>query len=92
MNGEPGDNEHTLLTTAVHCGNVEIVKVLIEAGADVNTTKPESLLVTAVRDNKVEIVKVLINAGADVNSSCCKNDPHSLLGAAIEQGNNDLVD
>ena len=48
--------------------NVEVVKVLIEAGTDVNTGAIEPVLVTAVRFGHAEVVKAVIDAGADVNN------------------------
>ena len=47
--------------------NVEIVKVLTEAGTDMNTGAIEPVLVTAVRFGHAEVVKALVEAGADVN-------------------------
>ena len=58
----------TLLETAGrNNANVEIVKVLIDAGADVNIGAIEPVLVLAVQYGNVEVVKALIDAGADMN-------------------------
>ena len=59
----------TLLEIAVRNGKVEIVKVLTDAGADVNTATTESMLVIAVRYGHTAVVKALIDAGANVNPS-----------------------
>jgi len=54
----------TLLYSAVLKNEIEMVEVLIEAGAEVNDGKS---LHTAVHFGRREIVKILIAAGADVN-------------------------
>ena len=61
---------------------VEIVKVLTDAGADVNTATTESMLVIAVRYGHTEVVKALIDVGADVNPSSFLNG-HDPLPAAV---------
>lgn len=50
--------------------NNEIVKALIQAGADVNATTHtgQTVLMIAVRENDINSVKLLIQAGADVNA------------------------
>ena len=77
----------TLLEAAVRNGNVEIVKLLIGAGADVNTGSIEPLLVLAVKYGHTEILKALIDAGADVNSATIK----PILVTAVQYGNVDVV-
>jgi hypothetical protein len=77
------------LHEAVEVGQTKVVKVLIEAGADVN--KPgaygQSLVMNAV--NHPEIVKLLIDAHADVN---IPNDYKlAPLAVAAEQGQLETV-
>ena len=66
------------LLVAAAGGNVEIVRLLVDAGADVNHALPEhplsgkdsggaSVLSVAVNKESVEIVRLLVDAGADVN-------------------------
>ena len=57
------------LMYAVYGRNVECVKLLIEAEADVNATekKGTTTLMFAAMVGSVECLKVLLNAGADVN-------------------------
>ena len=54
---------------AVEARSAELVKLLLESGADVkvvNNDKTQSL-VTASLKGSIEIVKLLVKAGADVN-------------------------
>jgi ankyrin repeat protein len=61
----------TLLMSAARTGNADIVRLLIEHGADVNVkgeTYGETALVWAADQNHAEAAKVLIAHGADVNA------------------------
>lgn len=57
----------TLLCVAIFKGEINIVKKLIEYGADVNE-KSNGLtpLMIAARYNKVEVIKLLLAKGADI--------------------------
>ena len=59
---------------AVDHGNVFMLKVLIELGADVNflNKRGDSMLATAVRKQNVEIVQALLDANADVTKEDSK--------------------
>ena len=74
----PGRTGVSPLLFAVDKESAEIVRLLVDAGADVNYTLPEqqfhsrsnsgiSALLMAVNKENVEIVRLLITAGADVN-------------------------
>lgn len=56
------------LYVAVDNGNPEIIRMLIDAGADVNNNETLSgtSLHHAVRNDNIEVVRMLIEAGADV--------------------------
>ena len=60
-------------TTALHCaaeaGSYICMKLLIEAGADVNVSNPRkcTALMTAAGSQHDKCVKLLIDSGADVN-------------------------
>lgn len=56
------------LYVAVDNGNPEIIRMLIDAGADVNNneTLAGTSLHHAVRNDNIEVVRMLIEAGADV--------------------------
>ena len=68
----------------------ECVELLIEAGADVNTTSYHNFspLHYATLSDNVECVELLINAGANVNYSCVLG---TALEGAIGGGNADCV-
>ena len=61
----------TPLHRAVDNGNVEIVRILVNAGADLNIkssrgSDPTPLHI-AVQDGNAELVRILVDAGADPN-------------------------
>jgi Ankyrin repeats (3 copies) len=58
------------LARAASLGNVEMVKLLIESGADINLQmedEGDTALMIAALYNHLEAVKILVEAGADVN-------------------------
>jgi hypothetical protein len=65
------NNRHSPLYAASQQGDIEVVKVLIASGADVNKTTPNgaSPLYIASHKGHLEIVKTLLAAGADVNKT-----------------------
>jgi ankyrin repeat protein len=77
------DDNKTVLMHAAMCENAEIVKMLIDAGADVNKKDKNGMtaLMHAVYNlgqtspkSNVEISKILIESGADVNMVTEYND------------------
>ena len=58
------------LNWAIDHGKINLAKLLIAAGADVNAigNHGRTALINAVRDGHTEIIKLLIAAGADVNA------------------------
>jgi ankyrin repeat protein len=69
------DRGHTPLGLASWWGHLDIVKVLLEHGAQVNSQSygAETPLYNAARVGHLEVVKVLIAHGASVNA-CVKWD------------------
>lgn len=68
------------LCVAAENGNLEIVKLLLDAGTDVHSHQDYSIILSACNDH-IEVVKLLIEYGADIHinndqpliSSCCGN-------------------
>ena len=71
------------LFNAISSGNIEIVKLLIDHGANVNyvTKTNETPLSRAVSEGNVEIVKLLLELGIDVNHETKpnKSSPSEIL-------------
>ncbi len=86
-NAMPLDGSTTPLHNASRNGNVEMIKALIQAGADVNSTtnNPNSLdfapLHEAASTGNVEAIRALVAAGADINYY----PPDSLHATALRQ-------
>ncbi|MFM2428689.1 MAG: hypothetical protein RL012_573 [Bacteroidota bacterium] len=86
----------TVLGLATSWGLIEIVKLLIEYGADVNMpvharkkTKGKTPLHYAARRGSVEIAKLLIEHGADINAKSSRgNTP---LKYALKHQHKDMI-
>jgi hypothetical protein len=81
---EPG---WPLLRSAAFGGSVEVIRQLIEGGADVARFGGEALL-TALHKKHIEIARVLLEAGADPNET---DDGSSALEIALRAGVEELV-
>ena len=84
-------NGNTPLMLAVNNNNIEVVKLLISKGADVNAIDEfdRSALFFAVSNDNIGIAKVLINNGADVNiESKLRQTP---LMLAVDKNNKDMI-
>ena len=81
-----------VLSIACTNGDGAIVKLLLKAGADPQTTIPggETVLMTASRTGRLEVVELLISQGANVNSKGPRRQT-ALMWAAAE-GNLKVVD
>jgi ankyrin repeat protein len=80
----------TPLIKAAEMGNAEIIRTLIQAGADINQTNNErfTALMTAARFARLDAVKTLLLLGADV--SPINNYDHGALGLAALSGDADV--
>lgn len=78
---------------ACYRGNLELVKMLVEAGANVNLpdvcgTVPLVRAIVSIHDTD-EVVQYLIECGADVNA--CAGESWTPLEAAVQEHAADLV-
>lgn len=73
--------------TPVHCaaatGHPEMLKLLIDKGADVNAQNKEerTALVWAVREHRDDIVQILLERGVDVNMGAGENNTLSCVSS-----------
>lgn len=79
------------LHLAVDMGKTEVVKLLLEHGADKNgkDSYGQSLVMTAASNHRTDVMKLLIAAGADVNAA--NQYRITPLAVAAEQGHLDIV-
>ncbi len=79
------------LVRAAHKNNSQIVRLLLERGADANARDiyGNTALILASRHGHHEIVKLLLNRGADVNA--ITNIGHTALAYASKDGNEEIV-
>ena len=82
---------HTPLTVAIRANDVEMVRLLVKYGANVNDKScyNNSFLADAVGQGNLEIVKILVEAGANVNHKTYFGSP---IQAALREGNTEIVD
>ena len=84
-------NQWTPLMLAAQTGTFEMVKYLVDSGADVNATnhKNWTALMQAAAYGTVEMVKYLVEHGADVNAT--NEDGWSVLQIARNNEMSELV-
>lgn len=80
------------IQTATHYGQIEVIRRLIAAGADINIGRPPSLCI-AVEKGNIDIFNLLIEAGADISANCSTSvwDKKSILAHAAEHGRDVIV-
>ena len=82
----------TGLMRASSIGHIEIINLLINAGADVNAQNEESataLIEASYIHNNLEVIRLLINAGANVNAQ--DYDGNTPVIIASQRGNLELL-
>ena len=77
---DPNFDNGRPLMSAVRSGHPDIIRILIEAGADIHI-REEAPLRTAVYLNLVETIEILIELGADIHAS-----DNLALRLAVEEG------
>jgi ankyrin repeat protein len=86
------DYSWTFLFTAVQRGNLEIVKILVENGANVNITdyNRNTPAILAAKYGFLDILKYLVEKGADINMM--DYDGITPLKAAEKYGRSEVVE
>ena len=79
-------DRYYLLPEAITSGNLEMVRVLLELGANPNTREDPGypIIERAAREGNTEVVRLLVDAGADVDGSAA-------LSTAIRHGHTEVV-
>ena len=103
-NSPIGYQNTTPLQYIARLGDIELVRILLDAGADVNAPPTGSVgqdkhtaLQAAAKGGNLELVQILLDAGADVNAPpettnlTCTNHGYTALQAAALTGNIELV-
>jgi len=62
-----GGNIDDILNTSSRLGNIDVVKIMIDYGADVNSCNNDALLWSVLNKNN-DITKLLVNNGSNVNA------------------------
>ena len=79
------------LLEAIRLGDIDSVRHLVQAGANVNQTDPwgETPLHEAIRKGNAEILQILVDAGADANGR--DGAGNSAIHVAVRQDNPEIV-
>ncbi|MCK5892868.1 MAG: ankyrin repeat domain-containing protein [Endozoicomonadaceae bacterium] len=88
------DNEMTPFSRAVESGNIEIVKTLLESGADPNSIEKNMMpIVRAIRNDDYTMIKCLLEGGADINMHTdIKNEKSTALEEAVRTKNSTMLE
>ena len=81
----PSPQGETVVERAARTGNLELVQLLLESGAQIS----KNAICFAARSNKIHMVELLLDAGATLDSRLCNGD--SPLQIAIQNRNHQLV-
>ncbi|XP_014668471.1 PREDICTED: KN motif and ankyrin repeat domain-containing protein 1-like [Priapulus caudatus] len=91
VNIRASQHGQTALMLAVSHGRLDLVRMLLEAGAEVNIKDVDgsTALMCASEHGHMEIVKLLL-AHPDCDPSCSDNDGSSALSIAVANGHRDI--
>jgi ankyrin repeat protein len=89
---QSASNGYTPLTWASSRGHTEVVRLLLEAGADLNRTANDgqTALMRAADYGHVDVLQLLLDAGADVNVKSVNGI--TALRFATLKGNSRIID
>lgn len=89
------EDKETALQAAVGSRNVDLIQILIDAGADVNAPagpmRGRTALQIAAEESNIQIVKLLLSHGADVNAPAGHSHGITALQGAMMHGNLKIV-
>jgi hypothetical protein len=90
-NKNSSDKQMTALCAASKIGNIEIVRLLLEAHADIEAKdlNEETPLMLACLEGHADVVRILLEANADVNAKNIKGDTPLIFAA--DSGDADTV-
>lgn len=92
INAKDVGNGITALIWASQNGHIDVVKVLLDKGADINIKNSNGVtsLIMAIQNSSMDIVKLLLDKGAEVNT-VRPNDSVTPLIMALWKGNSDII-
>ena len=85
----------TALMAATHYGHTEVVKLLLENGADVNakTHRGINAMYIALVSERTEVIKLLLSAKVDVNAGIpIEGKDYTPLAIAKKNGNTQIIE
>ena len=85
--------DQTPIIIAAFNGCTDIVRMLIDAGADIHhrNDQGENALISAAQEGNIDVVKVLLDAGADVNQPNADGETALSLAITLKQ-KKELID
>lgn len=78
------------LLLAVNFGNIEIAKILLEAGANPDCCDAQSM-VNSIENRRPDLLLFLIEAGIDINQRLVENEDRTVLIEAARAGDINIV-